>query len=232
MAFTRRTYKPRRGRKPFRRTYRKKYSRGTRRSKRGIKTTFFKRKVNGTILLSAMDTNPNMNLDAYLISTVADSAEMSSLFTMMKLCAVKVRFKFPFGASIVTLPVATVGSYPASATVLEIATKVDTSTDSTIDSSYDAFMERNPRVTQVNSTSTYHQVYFKPTLARPLYDGAIDTVYGPTRAWISSEDLTAPHYGLRYAFRVRYADQVPVTMIQPINIDVETTYYIACRGDR
>lgn len=214
-------------RRPFRRTrrtFKRKYSR------RGVKTFLFKRKVTTTLLMTTVTANPYLEIWTNVLSSVPNISEFTNLFNKIKLSAVKYRYKFPFGAPITTINSALLPTYPGAAPALEIASVIDNSTNSVADASWDAFMERNPRVTQVNNLRTAHKLYYKPYVAVPIYDGAIDTAYGPKRMWLESSDVSPPHYGHRLGIRVRHSDGIPNTFEQDINIDIETTYYIACRG--
>lgn len=72
--------------------------------------------------------------------------------------------------------------------------------------------------------------YFKPRLARQIYNSALSTAYEVTRpVWLDLTDDQVPHFGLK-CYVERGLDPVLTTVTPPMTF--KTTYYFQCRDVR
>ncbi len=109
-------------------------------------------------------------------------------------------------------------------------TSIDLDGQSALPTLEDDLLQRSNVKQRILSASggnpQYHTHYVRPRTSKAIYSGGVLSAYGldPKKTWLDiRSSISAPHYGLMWAI------SAPSPMGNPIDIRVQTTYYLQFR---
>lgn len=203
------------GQKRLGRSARRKFGKRQFKIKNGIITHFFKRTflTEHTITNSGFQAIPSASgvYNSWNLGQLPNSTDFTSLYDKYKICAIKIKYVFNRNSS---------DTVTANHELPTLCTVYDDNDTNALSNETEAVEYANYRVNRLDRVVSR---YFKPKCLNK--DAGGDSVIEAKRRWISREDNTHIHHGMKVGIDV--VGTATGTTIGTLK--VYTTFYVGCR---